>query len=151
MVFLFAFAENLCLYFSMKLHWRLYSMWSRSIRHSINGAVSQKRCGEMKWKEGQRAASIDPACHTQSSWLLQREGFGHITFYACTLTTGSSCKWPTTSWFIFYLHNLLILIYSCLLSGVIINRDWGNLVLCIVKCAWVMEDGSQEGPRRSLD
>lgn len=85
--FLFAFAGKLCSYFCVKKHQRLYSMWSGSIRHRINGAVSQKRCGEMKWKEGQRAAGIDPTCHTQSSWLLQREGFGHITFCARTLTT----------------------------------------------------------------
>lgn len=113
---------KLCLYFCMKAHRCLYSMWSGSIRHTINGAVSQKRCGEMKWKEGQRAAGIDPTCHTQSSWLLQREGFDH-KFCACTLTTESSWKWPTTSWFIFYLQDLLILIFACLLSGVIINRD----------------------------
>lgn len=144
---IFVVFVKLCSYFRMKAHRRLYSMWSGSIRHRINGAVSQKRCGEMKWKEGQRVAGIDPTCHTQSSWLLQREGFGHITFCACTLTTERSCKWPTTSWFIFYLQDLLILICSCLLSGVIINRDWGSLVLCIIKCAWVMEDGLHEGPR----
>lgn len=77
---LFTFCKKVCSYFCMKGHWRHYSMWSESIRHRLNGAVSQKRCGEMKWKEGQSSAGIDPTCHTRSSWLLQWEGFGHITF-----------------------------------------------------------------------
>lgn len=127
--------SSYCSDFRMKAHRCFYSLWSRSIRHRINGAVSQKRCGEMKWKEGQRAAGIDPACHTQSSWLLRREDFGHITFCACTLTTESSCELPTTSRFIFHLQDLLVLICSCLLSGVIINQDRESLVLCIIKCA----------------